>query len=182
MPETPTATWDNNLYGCPEQRDYQVQFRSLQREGFPIDGATRFRSVREEGFVEISLQVPQTPAQYAAFRDFYFNTLNNGELWFNMDLLLGLETETLIVHIRNGFRQSRNTNVYGYYNTNFSVDAVRIPSAVYTAPDENIKDSTSPGNPDLGTLDVKDGTFPGNPALGTLDVGDPNDIVGKVRY
>ena len=182
MPATPSATWDNAVLGCPELRAFQVNQRSTQREGFPIKGATRFRNIRGESFLDYEIQVPQTPTEYQAFRSFYFNDLNAGELWFNMPLLIGPEIEVLIAHIVNGFRQSRNTNVFGTYNLNFTVVAVRVPSTPYTAPDEQIRDSTSPGNPDLGTLDIRDSTNPGNPSLGTLDVNDPNDIVGKVQY
>lgn len=172
------AVWDNTAFGCPEARDYQPNFTSLQRVGEPIDGASRFRKVREEGFIEIPIQVPQTPAQYLAFRDFYFNTIDAGAGWFTMPLLLGLVTETLIVHIRDGYRQSRNTNVYGYYNLNFELDAVRIPSQIYTPPVDDIIDATGPANPQLGTLDIIDAAAPDNPSLGTLDQIDPNPIIG----
>ena len=177
MPVTPVATWDNDLFGCPDPRDYQITHETMQRANQPIEGTARYRRILEQGFYSLSLRVQQTPEQYQAFRQFYFLDINSGEDWFNMPLLVGVDIETLIVHIVDGFAQSRNDTVYGYYLTTFALDAVRIPSVVYTPPVETIKDSTGPANPSLGILDVRDGTSPDNPALGTLDVSDPNAIL-----
>lgn len=169
MPQ-PVNQWDIELYGCPEQRGYQVDQLSLQRTGRPIEGSTRFRRVQQEGVLVIQVQVPQTPDEYEAFRAFYFNTLNAGEAWFFMPLLVGLETLSLVCHIRDGFSQDRNQTVYDSFLTRFTVEAYRKANIPYIPIEDNVVDATTPDNPDLATLDIIDATDPANPALDTLDV------------
>lgn len=169
MPQ-PTETWDTATLGCPEERSYAVTQATLHLSSRPIEGASRFRRVQEEGLLSLSVRVQQSQEQYDAFRLFYFNTLNAGTDWFFMPLLLGLEEVTLVCHIQNGFKQERNQTVHDTYLTSFTLEAFRKVSVAYSPTENDIIDATGPENPSLGTLDIIDATGPENPSLGTLDV------------
>lgn len=177
MPQA-SATWDNNVLGCPEGRDYAVTMESVHLQSQPIDGSTRLRRLQQEPLLTLDLRVQQTQAQFDAFRDFYFNDLNAGEGWFLMPLMFGLSSLVLVCNIRNGFQQARNDTVHGYYLTTFSVDALRKVSVPYTPVPLEFIAPGGPDNPNLGTLDDIDPLGPDNPNLGTLDVVDGNAQVG----
>lgn len=120
--------------------------------------------------LSLQVQVPQTAAQYQAFRDFYFTDLNAGEDWFLMPLLVGVDTQILVCHIQDGFKQERNQTVHAQYLLTFAMEAFRGVSTPYVPIELDLIDPTGPDNPDLGTFDIIDPTGPDNPSLGTFDI------------
>lgn len=93
------ATWDNELYGCPRVDGYQASRTSVLRIGEPVDGPQRYRQNLEEPLTTFDLVVPQTLAQYEAWVAFYESTLDFGAEWFSMELALGTDLDTFIVHL-----------------------------------------------------------------------------------
>ncbi len=92
-------SWDSTLLGCPQVSGYNASRETVLRVGEPLDGSRRYRQRLEEPMTTFEVTVPQTLAQYEAWVAFYEDLIDFGKDWFYMDLALGTDMQTFLVHL-----------------------------------------------------------------------------------
>lgn len=164
MPQA-SATWDIEVLGCPALDGYLMDQGTVQRITEPLDGPFRYRRVLETGVITAQIRVVQTSLQYEAFRDFYYQDLNYGRLWFWLPIIDGVLPIPLLAHITpDGFQQQRHADLHFRHIISLDVECFRAETLAYSAPAYSTQEQI-----------VVDAGL--NRAGGIPPVADPGDLV-----
>ena len=165
-----TATWDQDLLGCPMSNSFALIQDSMQRRAVPLSGPDRYRRIQEDGLLTGEISVPMVRAQWDAFQVFYADTLANGSLWFEMELYLGTVARDLVCHFVSGYDYRLIGSGATHAMVTFQIECFRRVSTAYNNPDPTIVYSGVPSAPSPAGDLIEAGTpgAPSDPANGVL--------------